>query len=142
MLDLVGVRQRLEIALTPVPVAGAAAFAVATAGSIRQTPAVWVVPGDETGGANTLIGALHQQVTAPIGVIFAVRNVSDASGDAAITDLAALRQAARTALLNWTPDHLPGGAPFRFLRGGLFSFQNAIVWWHDQYQTQYIVRAV
>ena len=32
------------------------------------------------------------------------------------------------------PGDLPGGEPFRFLRGGLLSFANAIVWWQDQFK--------
>ena len=142
MLDLVAVRQRLDIALAPTPVAGAADLAAVIDGAIRQTPAVWIVPLTETGGANGLVGALHQQITVPIGVIFAARNVSDSTGDAAITELSALRAKVRASLLNWTPDELPGGEPFRFSRGGLLSFKNAILWWQDQYVTKYILRAV
>jgi hypothetical protein len=33
------------------------------------------------------------------------------------------------------------GEPFRFLRGGLLSFANAIVWWQDQFQVRYTLRA-
>ena len=69
-------------------------------------------------------------------------STADATGDAATAELSALRAKVRAALLNWTPDELPGGEPFRFSRGGLLSFKNAILWWQDQYVTKYILRAV
>jgi hypothetical protein len=141
MLDLSAVRDRLAAALLPVPVAGAAALAGVMEGSIRSAPAAWLVPLAESGGANELIGALHQQLTVTVSVLLAVRNVSDAQGDAALGELATLRRTVRDSLLNWTPADLPGGEPFRFLRGGLLSFANAIVWWQDQFQVRYTLRA-
>jgi len=141
MLDLAAARDRLAAALSPVPVAGAADLAALLGGAIRATPAAWVVPLAESGGANELIGALHQQLTVTVGVVVACRNVADATGDAAIAELTDLRRAVREALLNWTPADLPGGEPFRFLRGGLLSFANAIVWWQDQFQVRYTLRA-
>lgn len=140
MIDLSAVRETLALALAPAPVQGAAEFAAITATGTPRTPLVWLIPLDEHAEANTLNLGVHQHITVTLGVVYAVRDVRDAQGQQAADSLAALRTTVFTALL----DHFPADAtdPLTYVQGGLLDFQNAILYWQDQFQTGYSLRAV
>ncbi|MDQ5910080.1 MAG: hypothetical protein QG599_2175 [Pseudomonadota bacterium] len=140
MIDLAALRTTLSAALAPVPVQGAIEFAAIAASGLARAPLVWLVPLDERGDTNVLNSGVHQQITVTLGVVYAVRDVRDAQGMNAADSLSALRQSVFTALLN----HFPTGAtePISYVSGGLLDFQNAILFWQDQFQTRYTLRAV
>lgn len=140
MIDLTTLRTTLSTALAPVPVAGAAEYAAITATGMALTPHVWLIPLTESAQANPLNQGVHQQITVVLGVVYAVRDVRDAQGMAAADSLSALRQTVFAALLN----HFPAGAtdPLTYVAGGLLDFQNAILFWQDQFQTRYALRVI
>ncbi len=140
MIDLAALRTTLSAALAPVPVQGAIEFAAIAASGLARAPLVWLVPLDERGDTNVLNSGVHQQITVTLGVVYAVRDVRDAQGMNAADSLSALRETVFTALLN----HFPIGAadPISYVSGGLLDFQNAILFWQDQFQTRYTLRAV
>lgn len=140
MIDLAALRDTLASALAPVPVQGAAEFAAIAATGTASAPQVWLVPLAEDAQANTLNLGVHQQITVTLGVVYAVRDVRDAQGQAAADRLTALRAAVFAALLN----HFPAGAtaPLTLSHGGLLHFQNAILFWQDQFETGYSLRVI
>lgn len=140
MIDLSAVRTTLATALSPVPVAGAAEFAAIAATGLALAPQVWLIPLDEAAQANALNQGVHQQITVTLGVVYAVRDVRDAQGMNAADSLSTLRETVFTALLN----QFPSGAtdPLTYAAGGLLDFQNAILFWQDQFQTRYALRVI
>ncbi len=140
MLDLGALRDTLSAALDPIPVAGAADFAAIVDTGLARAPALWLIPLQESAELNALNIGIHQRVTVRIGVIYAVRQVRDATGQAAADELSSLRTTVFTALLGQLPD--PSAEPFSFHSGGLVQFVNSLLFWQDQFQTRYTVRAV
>ena len=140
MIDLSALRTLLTTALAPVPVQGAAEFAAISATGLARAPLVWCVPLDEHAEANVLNQGVHQQITVTLGVVYAVRDVRDAVGQNAADSLATLRADVFAALLN----HVPTGGcdPVTYVQGGLLDFQNAILFWQDQFQTRYTLRVI
>lgn len=139
MIDLSALRAQLASAVSPIPVGGAADFAAITETGLARAPALWVVPLHDHASANVLDCGVHQRLTVVFSVLYAVRDVRDATGQAAADSLDAVRASVWTALINWTP---PGGEPITYARGDLFDFKNSILYWQDQFQTQTTVRAV
>lgn len=147
MLDLSALRDQLTVALDPVPVAGAAEFAAITDIALARVPAIWLVPLRETAAGTALIGATHQQITVTLGLIYAVRQVQDATGGAAADSLAGLRATAFTTLLNTTPALISGAItadpePLIYAGGQVLRFMNALLFWQDQFTARYTLRVV
>lgn len=118
-------------------VAGAASFIAAEKALPKATPAAFVVMLHETADPAYLLGVMAQRVTATLGVILVVGNVSDATGAAASIDLAALRVAVRAALHGWAPG--AACAPLQIDGGHLLKFDSAS-WWIDAWRTTYEAR--
>ncbi len=140
MIDLAALRTTLSTALAPVPVQGAVEFAAIAATGLARAPLVWLVPLDERAQANVLNQGVHQQITVTLGVVYAVRDVRDAQGMNAADSLSTLRNTVLTTLIN----HFPTGAsePLTYASGGLLDFQNAILFWQDQFETRYTLRVI
>lgn len=121
-----------------VDVQGAAAYANATA-AYKRTPSAFVIPLGETAHKNELVNAVSQEVALNFGVIYAIRNVVDARGDQANTDLAAIRAQGFSALLGWWPSGLNN--PCTFVKGRLLELNNLTLWWQDDFATQETIRS-
>ena len=120
-------------------VAGAADIAAAEE-DLKRMPAAYVLPLRERAGENYLDNAVSQRVARAFGVLYAVRNLRDARGDAAHVHLEELRTEGRAALLGWEPDD--DHEPIEFRGGRLLRLTNPILFWQDEYETAHLVRAV
>jgi hypothetical protein len=122
--------QRLRDRL-PYPVGGAANFA-----AIAAFPApvmVWVVPMEETCERNQTIGATYQVRRQQLALVIRYREVSDARGEAATTDVFGVRDQLHAVLAGWQPG--PAYAPYELRRGALSQFADGAVWWQDVIET-------
>lgn len=116
-------------------IGGAAEFQAAAESNPTATPAAFVFPLRESGGASPIYGRVRQKVSASVGVVLVVRNVADAKGAAAGGDMATLRAAVESVLLGWVP--VSGRDPLEFESGALLAFRNGHMWWQDAYRTQF-----
>lgn len=119
-------------------VGGAADLAVAAV-QLRAMPAAFVAPLAERADPNEMVNALSQRVEQTIAVVLAVTNKADATGRAAAGELETLRASVRTALLNWLP---PGAErPVEYVGGRLSAFDEQVLFWQDEYLTDFHLRA-
>jgi len=122
---------------------GGAAEYFAARETLKRWPAAFVLPAKDTAAPNPFAeGAIDQQVIARYGVILAVRNLRDATGAAAMADLATLRQALWTKLLGWVP--ADGFSPCTYGGGRLLELDEAaqVLWWVDEFDTEFHVRVI
>lgn len=120
-------------------ISGAASYAAAAADGLKGDQAAWVIPVADAPGANALENGIEQRVAVRFGVVVALRNVSDARGDAAIDDLEALRIDVRTQLLGWIPPDA-----FEVItrgQGRMLALDNMELWWLDEFLTAELTRA-
>ncbi len=104
-----------------------------------KTPAAFVLPGPERAGPNIYIQAVGQLVTMRFSVVLAIQNLRDMQGDAAQTDLDPIRTAVLAALLGWQPG--AADSPITFGGGRMLKWADGVLWWQDDYDTTYYVRA-
>lgn len=119
-------------------VAGAVAFARAANANPTATPAVFVIPLDESPGAPPFSGDDIQKIDVAVGVVLVLSSVADTRGAAAQVDLQTLRGAVKTSLLGWEP--LTGFATLSRGRSTLLAFRDAHMWWQDIYLSSFYER--
>lgn len=138
------IEQTVERIKSTVPalrlVGRAAEFQAAAERNPAVTPACFVVPMLEQPGPSMAASVMQQQITATVGIIFVVRNLSDVAGAAAGAELETLRRAVREQLYGWAP--APGLDPFERGTGHLLTFRDGHVWWQDLFITSYYDRSV
>lgn len=115
-------------------VSGAAGFAAAADRNPNATPALFVLRLSESAAPSPVYARVEQRVSATVGIVIVVRNVSDAAGAAAGADLEALRAVVRSALLGWSPN---GHDPLEFESAALLIFKDGHLWWQDAYRSRY-----
>ena len=120
-------------------VGAAAEFQVAAESKPAATPAVYVIPLDEAPQPNSMDNIVIQRVVSSVGIVLVVRNVSDAKGQAAGSDMTELRKAVKALLLGWQP--LAGHDPLERGPGQLLAFRDGHMWWQDIYNTAYYDRS-
>lgn len=114
----------------------AADLASAMQDGSNQFPRAYVLPNAEQGGQPRLMtGAVAQRRTPRIGIVLVVKNVRDMVGDAAGSDMEALRLLTDEALFGWKPDD--AHSALMFAGGRLLNISNGEVWWQDDYTTDY-----
>lgn len=118
---------------------GAAELAAAQDNTV-VTPSAYVYPLSEVPGPNTLQNVQNQVVTARMAVAIAVRNLADPVGYAAQKELKLLRQETFKALLGWAPDS--ESDTVKAGPGRLMKFSDQVLWWQDEYTTQFYRRVV
>lgn len=120
-------------------VGGAADLATAYGTPLPTVPAAYVVMMAESASPNSLGNEVEHQVTVRFAVVIAARNVADATGASVAAEVEVLRTAVRELLLGW----LPKGAiaVCEFVRGALADFDAGLMWWQDEYQTDYYIRS-
>ncbi len=139
-LELSVVTARLNGTSGLADVGGASEF-VAAREALKRSPAAFVLPAKDTAGPNLFATEeIDQRVTGRFGVMLAVKNLRDAKGEAALNDLTPLRQAVWAKVLGWIP--AAGFSPCVFGGGRLFDFdlENQVLWWVDEFDTDYHVR--
>jgi len=117
-------------------VAGAAGFQRATENNPPATPAAYVFTVDEAGDTDTdLDDGEGQLVRVTLAIVLVVRNVADATGEAAETDMDALRGQVRAALLGWSID--PEHELLARRQSTLAGFRDGHMWWQETWTTAY-----
>jgi hypothetical protein len=139
MIDAVIAQLQASVPLLKL-VGGAAQFQNAAESLPKVTPAAFIIPLEENPSGSAMGDLVIQRVAVTLGVILAVRNVTDTKGVAARQGMEALRAAVKAVLLGWQPtadyDPLERG------RSGLLAFKDMHMWWQDIYTTSYIDRSV
>jgi len=120
-------------------VGGSAGLAQA-ATDLKQIPAAYVIPSSERAGASrTGTTVVSQQNTVRFAVVVAVRNLRDARGEQAQTDLLAVREEIITALHGWQPNG--DFDPLEYGGGRLLQLTDAVLWWQDEFLTSHLMRS-
>lgn len=132
-MDVAPVIARLKAQLTGfVGITGAGDLDVAIDGT-PNTPAAYVMPLAETAEESNFIGVIDQRLTQEFAVVLVVSNLRDATGAAAVAELATKRLALRAALLGWAPDAATG-EPVQFVSGAVLQFRDQRLWWRDVFR--------
>lgn len=141
-MDLQFVIDRLKAQLSGIrQLGGAADLDTALNGSV-SVPAVFVMPQAEKAAVTDMVTGLVRQTFAQNwGVILVVSNRRDATGAAALTDLASQRQAVRLALVGWVPD-ASTGEPVYATGGQLLRLDGeGRLWWVDSFELKTYFRS-
>lgn len=116
-------------------VAGVANFAAARE-DLKQPPAAYVLPLNDSAGANQLGGgAILQPVKERYGVALALSNLRDASGVAAQAELERLRRLVIDKLLGFVPGD--GYEPCEYGGGTILLMTTDVLWWQLVFTTGY-----
>lgn len=119
-------------------VAAAANFAAARE-DLKQTPAAYALPMNDTAGPNQLGGgAILQPVKEQFAVALAVSNLRDASGVAAQVEFERLRRLVIDNLLGFVPGE--GYEPCEYAGGALLALTTDVLWWQLVFRTGYTER--
>jgi len=113
-------------------VGGSPDFSTAESTLKTKMPAAFVVPLAAQASPNTSATMLvSQKITQQFGVILAVKNLRDATGEKAIADLYTLRQQLLSKLVGWIP---PGGVSgMEFGGGRVLDMNDQVLWWQDDF---------
>jgi hypothetical protein len=141
-LDLSSIVGRLRDRATVLRmVGGAVDLEAARRNGLATDPAAFVMPArDRVGDSPYMDGVVSQKVAAEFAVVLAVKNVADATGEAALDALAPVRNSVGAALLAWTPDNADSHC--EFVGGELATFGDGVLLWADSYRTSYTVRSI
>lgn len=119
-------------------VAQAADFAAAVR-DLKRSPSAFVLPLRETAARNKFgANALSQDILQRFGVAIGISNLRDATGANAAEDLAPIRLAVFDALLCWAPD--ADRSICEFGGGRIMRLSDQVLWWQDEYLTEYELR--
>jgi hypothetical protein len=130
---------RLQTQVTALRHVGAAATLEQAIADMKMWPCAYLLAPREQADGNELINAVSQRVADRFGVLLAVRNVSDAAGDAAYAELDGLRPSIKASLLNWVP--ATGHDPIEYTGGQLLYAANGLLVWGDEFTTVHYLRA-
>ncbi len=119
---------------------GIAGDLAAAARELKQEPAAFVIPVADAASRNTLENGVSQYTRQRFGVVLAVSNLRDASGEKAQTELAPVRDALFAALVAWAPD--ANRDPCTYAGGRLLRLTDRVLWWQDNFDTAYYVRVL
>lgn len=107
----------------------------------RPLPCAYVVAlGEQSADSFAATGATTQTRIPRLGVVLAVKKVRDLIGDAAGTDMDALRLQVDAALFGWLPE--ASYTPLLFTQGRLLGMLDSELWWMDEYTTETQRRAL
>lgn len=132
-MDLSLITTRLRAQLTGLRSVGSAADLDAAVAGVVVMPAAFVLPLAEQGQDMGMSASTGIRVLQTFGVVHGISNRRDATGSAALDDLATLRQALRVALVGWVPDANTGQA-VSFAAGRLLQMDgDGRLWWIDEF---------
>lgn len=138
-MDLAPILARLKSTLTGFKLVGGSVDLESIGAGVVPSPSCYLLPMSESAEDNALIGAFDQRLTVVFAVVTAVSNKRDAAGAAALGDLEPLRTQIKSALLGWQPDSTIG-EPVRFSGGALLKFEDALLWWSDEFRVTTYLR--
>jgi hypothetical protein len=121
-------------------VGGSADFGVAETALRNKLPAAFVIPLAEQASPNSSSTVLvSQRVNQQFGVVLAVSNLRDATGEKALADIYAVRQQVMTSLLGWVPAGEQTG--MEFSGGQLQDMSDQVLWWQDIFNIDIYLRS-
>ncbi len=138
MIDETATRLRDELGGVLKLVGGALDFAAASEAQPAAMPAAYVMLLREVPSPSDVANGVVQKIGASLGVVLALKNVSDTKGAVAQVDLAALRKLVQASLLGWSPTD---AEPLERGPGTLLAFKNGVLWWQDVYLTNIYARS-
>ncbi|WP_157669908.1 hypothetical protein [Chitinibacter sp. GC72] len=118
-------------------VGGAADYAEGKKLLKHQLPAAFVIPLGDIDGPNSVVGEVHQERRTAFALIFAQSNLKKAGGVDDVDELQQLRAQVRDALLGWLPPECDQA--IEAAGGKLLDFDDAVLWWQDDYATGYAI---
>lgn len=125
------IKQRLKDEVTAFKtVAGAAALAAALQNG-QFSHSAYVFVSKVGAGDNQLANRVSQLVPVEVTAAYWVRNVSDATGEAAQEEIEDLRESVIAALLGWSPAGI--ASPFLYRGGEVIDFRFGTVLWADKF---------
>jgi len=138
-VNLAPIAERLKDQVPALRAVDGAAELAGAMERLRNPPEAFVLLLAEDAGEN-LFGdlAVVQMVTARFGVVQIVRNLAGAGGGAAAEELRQIRLAVRDALVGW--QHPDGERTTTFRRGRLVSFNDQLLSWQDEFETEFQIR--
>jgi hypothetical protein len=122
-------------------VAGSVELEDAIANTKFNAPAAFVLVLGESAAPNELVNRISQRVTLTFGVILAVPNgINTIAPSSAVVKnkLPIYRTPVMDAMLGWQAG--PDYDPAEYLRGKLVSVQGKVLWWQDEYKTEFYIR--
>lgn len=135
-MDLSPVIARLKAQLSGLKSIGGAADLDAAIDGVVAMPACFVLPLAESGKEMDLLSQTAQSIRQTFGVVHVLGNRRDATGAAALVDLAGLRTPLRAALVGWVPDASNGEAVY-FTGGRLLRLDgDGRLWWIDEFEVK------
>lgn len=139
-MDLAAVKTRLTQLMSADlhTIEGAAAFAAVLEAQSFNAPSAYLVPLAEQGEPSQTYNPVMQRRGMQFGVIWVVQNLYDAQGEAAQTELVAIRDQGFASLIGWEPDG--NHEPVQFVRGDLMDFNNQFLLWQDVFATATYLR--
>lgn len=139
IIDLAPIRDRLALQTQIKKVGNAADLDAAMRNGVTTLPAAFVLPlGDSGEEADMMENAYMQHVAAQLGVVIAVRDLTDATGEAALATLQPISKLVDDVLINWSPDDSLD--PFGYAGGQLLGFRDAVVFWQKDFVTGFYIR--
>lgn len=138
-MNLAPIIERLKSQVIGLNIVGGAAGIAAASVSLPAAPAAYVIEEKNTTGENEIANDVHQRVEVTLSVFLAVKNAKDSRGESGQGDLETLRQAARDALLGWSPQS--GVEPLTYMGGELFRFEPGHIWWREGWRTAHYIRS-
>ena len=132
-MDLSLIEARLKDQLTGLKAIGTSADLDSAIDGVVAMPAAFVLPLAEKGADMGLLGSTGQAIEQSFSVIHVLNNRRDATGKAALGDLATLRLNLRAALVGWVPD-ASNGENVIFTSGRLLRMDgDGRLWWADEF---------
>lgn len=128
--------------ITEARVAGIVQLEQASEGLVVPVPYAYVLMLAESAPKSQTITIMEQHVTVAFGVVLCIANTVTplgATGGGSQSTLQALRQAIIAKLLGWQPDS--GHGPCEFKGGRLVQVRNGVLWWQDEFFTDYYLRS-
>lgn len=138
-MDLTPVLDRLKAELTGFKKIGGAADLASLGTGLVSTPAAFLFPAEEGAGDMEFAGDSISRISVNFSVVLAVSNKASVQGEASLGGLESFRNQVKAALHGWLPaaSHDPVG----FAGGRLLSFDDAVLYWMDDFKTAYFIRS-
>lgn len=140
-IDLKVCAQRITETVEGYRKVGAAVdFDTAVRVGVPMDVCAFVLPGPQSPTENDGdVAGVLQEVACVFSVVTAVRNVRDATGEAAMDSLKPFREPLFDALIAWSPDADVFG-PVTYAGGQQIAFANGTLFYQDDFVTSYFIR--
>lgn len=112
-------------------IAGAAEFSTIEDAAKMTLPAAYVIPLDDSAGANLSDNGYLQTVTDTFAVIVVLSNSADEVGKASVAQIQTVRNVLCAALLRWSPD--AEHSPIEYQGGQLLTIDRGVMYYQFEF---------